>query len=270
MSKSACGMADKRNVSSSKELSEEWLRERYHKEGLTTAEIGRLTNFTKGTIQRRMRQCGVELRSSGKPAADKRLQDEQWFREMYEERGHSTTDIAKICGCARATVQDWKRKHGVKSIGKYKSRGSREDNPNAKEWRQIECHTCGKSKEIPVRQVERAEVNFCSQECRIEYTITEVMAPGEDHPLYINGEGHDYGPEWPRVREKVIQRDNSRCQGCGVKREDYHMDLHVHHITPFRKFKTYKEANKMTNLVTLCATCHRKYEGLGMRPVLVE
>lgn len=270
MSESASGEAVRRSVSSSKELSPEWLREKYHGENLSTKEIGELVGFSKKTIQRRMRECGVELRNPGKPAADERLQDEEWFREMYEEKGHSTADIAEICGCAKPTVQDWKEKHGVESITEYKARGSGEDNPNAGEWREIECHICGALREIPIRQVERAEVNFCSQECRIEYTTTEVMAPGEDHPLYINGEGHDYGPNWGEIREAAIERDGGRCQGCGITREQYHLDLDVHHIIPFRKFDSREEANKLSNLVALCRTCHREYEGLWMRPVLVQ
>lgn len=270
MSESALGKADRRGVSSSKELSAEWLRQRYHREGLTTAEIGRLAGFTKTTIQRRMRECGVELRSSGNPAADERLQDEEWFRTMYEDRGHSTAEIAEVCGCAEETAQDWKRKHGVESIGAYKSRGTGENNPNAKEWVTTECHTCGESLNLPIRRIERADVNFCSQACRIQYTINVVMVPGEDHPLYINGEGHDYGPNWPEIREAVIQRDGERCQGCGVSRDEYHMDLHAHHITPFRLFDSRERANRLDNLVALCATCHRQYEGVGVRPVFME
>ena len=269
MSESASGEADRRSVSSSKELSAEWLRKRYHCEGLTTAEIGRLAGFSKNTIQRRMRECDVELRSPGKRPSDERLHDEVWFREMYEERGHSTTKIAEMCGCAKETAQEWKRKHGVESIGKYKSRGTGENNPNAKQWVNTECHTCGEALSLPVRRIRRAEVNFCSQGCRVQYTINVVMTPGEDHPLYINGKGNDYGPNWPQIREATIQRDNERCQGCGVTREGYHMDLHVHHITPFRLFDSRERANRMDNLVTLCATCHRQYEGLGVRPVLV-
>ena len=270
MSKSASGEADRRSVSSSKELSAEWLRQRYHGDGLTLRQIGKCAGFSMQTIRRRMAECGVERRDSGKPAADKRLQSESWFREMYQERGYSSADIAEICGCSRPTAQKWKRKHGIESIGAYKSRGEGEANPNGGEWVTTECYICNSKIELPIRRVERAEANVCSEPCRSEYMQTVAMAPGKGHPLYINGGGNDYGPNWPEVREAAIQRDNERCQACGVTRDEYHMDLDVHHITPFRKFDSHEEANRPDNLVALCRACHRQYEGLGVRPVLVE
>jgi predicted HNH restriction endonuclease len=37
--------------------------------------------------------------------------------------------------------------------------------------------------------------------------------------------------------------------------------LDVHHIIPFRKFgiDRYREANKISNLISLCNSCHSKF-----------
>ncbi len=72
------------------------------------------------------------------------------------------------------------------------------------------------------------------------------------------GDPNAYGPEWPRLRERVRARDRYRCRVCGApegKRQH-----HVHHIVPFRAFTSAEEANRLDNLVTLCAACHQRAE----------
>jgi DEAD/DEAH box helicase domain-containing protein len=76
----------------------------------------------------------------------------------------------------------------------------------------------------------------------------------------------DYGPNWPEQRDAARARDGYRCGQCGApEREDRQHD--VHHITPFRAFgyvpgvnDLYELANRLENLVTLCAACHRRVE----------
>jgi len=67
-----------------------------------------------------------------------------------------------------------------------------------------------------------------------------------------------YGPNWPVQRDQARARDGYRCQNCGLPEgEQAH---HVHHKTPFRVFATYRQANQLSNLVTLCPRCHRRAE----------
>jgi 5-methylcytosine-specific restriction endonuclease McrA len=55
----------------------------------------------------------------------------------------------------------------------------------------------------------------------------------------------------------VLRRDNRRCRICG-RRPDDHVDveLHVHHIRPWAK----GGLTEITNLITLCHTCHKGLE----------
>ena len=53
-------------------------------------------------------------------------------------------------------------------------------------------------------------------------------------------------------------RDGYRCQVCGSPELGHAHD--VHHKIPFRSFATRQEANQLSNLVTLCPTCHRHVE----------
>jgi len=67
-----------------------------------------------------------------------------------------------------------------------------------------------------------------------------------------------YGVGWPKLREKILLRDNYQCRGCGARPE--RSSLHVHHIQPFRSFFDPSQANNASNLVTLCPTCHHQAE----------
>ncbi|RLD00226.1 MAG: ATP-dependent helicase [Chloroflexi bacterium] len=76
----------------------------------------------------------------------------------------------------------------------------------------------------------------------------------------------DYGPNWSAQRDAARARDGYICRHCGAaEREGRQHD--VHHITPFRTFgyvpgvnDFYELANRLENLITLCAACHRRVE----------
>ena len=53
---------------------------------------------------------------------------------------------------------------------------------------------------------------------------------------------NDYGPNWQRIREKIIHRDGNRCRACGKSFES--QNLHVHHIQLFKSFADSELANK--------------------------
>ncbi len=73
----------------------------------------------------------------------------------------------------------------------------------------------------------------------------------------------DYGPNWQEQRDKARARDGFACRYCGApERDGQHQ---VHHISPFLSFgyvpgqnDMFELANKVGNLTTLCAACHRR------------
>ncbi len=76
----------------------------------------------------------------------------------------------------------------------------------------------------------------------------------------------DYGPNWPEQRAAARARDGYVCRTCGAPEQEGRRH-DVHHITPFRTFgytpgvnDCYKLANRLDNLITLCAVCHRRTE----------
>ena len=69
---------------------------------------------------------------------------------------------------------------------------------------------------------------------------------------------NDYGPGWARLRDLIRARDDYTCQVCGAPEDGRQHD--VHHKIPFRAFPMPEEANRPSNLTTLCHSCHRKVE----------
>ena len=85
----------------------------------------------------------------------------------------------------------------------------------------------------------------------------ETVQALRDAGLWSN-DPNNYGPNWPRQRNQARARDGYRCQLCGLPEQDHQHD--VHHKIPFRQFDSYETANRLSNLVTLCRTCHRRAE----------
>jgi 5-methylcytosine-specific restriction endonuclease McrA len=83
---------------------------------------------------------------------------------------------------------------------------------------------------------------------------------GENSPHWRGGSVGYYGPNWDKQRKAANQRDNFTCQFCGKKKTTRYLD--AAHVVPFRHFglQRYKKANRLSNLVTLCRSCHTKYD----------
>lgn len=71
---------------------------------------------------------------------------------------------------------------------------------------------------------------------------------------------------WPHQSLKARHRDNFRCQWCGIHEleslEDRSQKLHVHH-------KDGRD-DSLDNLITVCAPCHQRIEGLDFENRLRE
>lgn len=107
------------------------------------------------------------------------------------------------------------------------------------------CERCGKTYNTFPSKLKTTR--YCTRECRDKYWV------GKQTPNWQDGIGvYKRGSNWHSIRRKVIRRDDFECQKCGNGE-----NLHVHHIVPFRMYDSDVEANRMENLITLCAPCHR-------------
>lgn len=73
----------------------------------------------------------------------------------------------------------------------------------------------------------------------------------------------EYGPNWSKQRRKCLERDSRQCRICGVQRSELDREPAVHHITPRQQFDKgdWTDMNALSNLITLCPSCHGKHEG---------
>lgn len=134
----------------------------------------------------------------------------------------------------------------------------------------ISCEVCGD--EFEVRPAKEENARFCSYEC-IGIHHREVRS-GSDNPNWAGGSEPYYGPNWTEQREKTLIRDGYQCRDCGMSQEEsinkHGQRLSVHHRVPRRNFKEggeldFEQANRLENLVTLCGTCHSKWEHLPVQ-----
>lgn len=109
----------------------------------------------------------------------------------------------------------------------------------------------------------------CSEECRLNLISTDEVRRkkislafrGSKHPMWQGGHGDVHrgyrGPGWNRIAEEARKRDKYVCQHCGIAQDDCKTKLEVHHIIPFRQ-NTTESSNKLSNLMSLCKSCHTK------------
>ncbi|MEU4683456.1 HNH endonuclease [Streptomyces xinghaiensis] len=101
-----------------------------------------------------------------------------------------------------------------------------------------------------------------------EEHLPKVIAPSEcvhDGSVAVGGFGFLNTQHLPddaverrapsrKLRMQVLKRDGFRCVACGRRASDYtNIELHVHHLVPWRMAGPTAEEN----LVTLCGTCHK-------------
>ena len=128
----------------------------------------------------------------------------------------------------------------------------------------IECACCKNEFSVPPSRLKHSQSKriCCSRECRAK------LLTGEGNPAFVHGKGRriPYGFNWCSQRRKAIKRDGWACQACG-KMPEKKRGLHVHHIIPAHTFYgDYERANLLTNLITLCVSCHGQAEKVIIPP----
>ena len=138
---------------------------------------------------------------------------------------------------------------------------------NSPRWGRVtvECAYCGDSKRVSQYRHEHCQRHFChDKNCWGKWASKNRV--GEAHPLWTGGGVSYYGPNWNHQRRACMDRDDHRCQICGVLDEDAARSLEVHHIRPIAEFDELENANRLGNLITLCRGCHKRWEGIPLRP----
>lgn len=142
---------------------------------------------------------------------------------------------------------------------------------------ETECAYCGNSLERVHAIYEKSQRHFCSEKDCLSKWRSENRS-GEDHPQYKSDKDRiPYGDNYEEMRQERLEYDDYQCVHCGMSREEhlseYDSDLHMHHIKPRRSFyedpnKTVEDSNTIGNLLTLCASHHKQWEGIPLKPQL--
>lgn len=105
---------------------------------------------------------------------------------------------------------------------------------------------------------------LCSNEPERKRKIGEATRGSKHHnwqggKSVINLSDHR-GSGWIHIAEAVRNRDKRVCRICGKSELENGRRMDVHHIVPYHDLNDTKKANRMSNLISLCQSCHKKEE----------
>lgn len=224
--------------------------------------------------------CSSECLDAAKPfegASNPNYQDKQETTKCKiceSEFSYYPSEKVGIYCPECVTTEDWQSTPDVTGENNPQWNGGKEE---------VTCVICGEvDLRYPSNIAENASV--CSESCRQEW-LSEHFE-GANHPNWEGGGSLEYGKGWNRVRKAALERDDVTCQVCRSSHEDLGRNPDVHHIVPVRKFINSEnhhvtDAHSLDNVVSLCATCHRKaeigtisphmlYRKIGVDPATVE
>jgi len=253
----------------------EWLRTQYHDKERSASEIAADCDVDPQTVLRWLERNGIETRSpleTQRLKVEEELKDPEWLREEYSCKGREIDEIADEFDCSRTKIHYWLDEHDIK---KRKRRVPAKSPLRDEEWLSKQYFE------------EKTTVVSIADECGVsDRTVFDWIdnhygwdrrekLKGAEHPQWRGGTPK-YGEGWDEEkREMVIERDNSVCQhaGCSMTRtlhrEQYGVDIHVHHITKAKNISDDEVRNAPDNLVTLCIEHHMHHERIarmGLRP----
>jgi len=124
---------------------------------------------------------------------------------------------------------------------------------------ELTCPVCNSTFERQPNQIKHSKVQYCSKSCF--YSAHKIYMGGERNPSWRGGMEPYYGNNWETQSRKARDRDSHTCQRCRISESQLHCKLHVHHIISLRTFaRDFRRANSLSNLVSLCPSCHKFLE----------
>lgn len=130
----------------------------------------------------------------------------------------------------------------------------------------VACAWCGSEKQVFPANAEEYDDHYCREtNCQEKWLAKNNT--GEANPNWEGG-SFPYGSGFTEAKkEKVRERQDRRCAGCGTHESEFSRKLDVHHIQKARSFDDDEARNDKSNLVAMCQPCHlEKWEGIPLRP----
>lgn len=251
----------------------EWLSSKIN-DGFSSFDLAGECGVSPSAIDYWKRKYGI---GKDKYTEDLPINNPEWLVEKYHKEGMSLSEIAELDVCDiseqalyhRLDYFDIEKRN---SNASYKtlalSQGVPEESNHLNDkwlYRKYvnEEMTISEIAALESVKASKSSVKRALRAFGIERR-PEGFQEGEKHPRFNPDYDADYGPHWRNIRQHIRERDNFCCQNCGVTQNEYiqayNRKLDVHHITPLSEFSDIEEANKDSNLITLCLPCHRKAE----------
>jgi transposase len=253
---------------------EEWLREQYIEREKTTVKIADMCDCSAKTICRWLKKSDIQTRSPGLQPREHIQVNEEWLREKYIEEQKSFEKIADVLDCSIHVVRDEIDKYNIPTRSHTFSPDHVNNDYRDKEWLREKyiiqelsmneiADICDGSRETIRRWLRKHNIEVRPAHPR----------EGKHHPKW-NGGSFSYGSGWSETkRERVRELDNHQCVDCDMTQEDHQSEhgckLHVHHLIKARDIDDAEERNAVDNLVTLCMSCHKRWEQVskaGIKP----
>lgn len=142
----------------------------------------------------------------------------------------------------------------------YEGRAVGEKSPRWKGTETRPCNFCASPVTRPAWTWNNRKNTFCDRSCFSRWKSDNWT--GDANPAWAGGKFLYYGANWKRQQREARRRDGHRCQLCDVHESELRRALDVHHIRPFRFYglENYRDANRLSNLISLCDRCHTHVE----------
>lgn len=129
------------------------------------------------------------------------------------------------------------------------------------------CTICGKKFYVVPAVARYGQGVFCSRSCFSEGCRSRV---GSLNPKWRGGGKKYYGGNWHKQRDAARNRDNNTCCRCGISSDELGRKMDVHHVRRMKSFAVKNDANVLSNLISLCPSCHTYTEANGVDFVVPE
>ena len=181
----------------------------------------------------------------------------------YIDCQESTRQIAKRFNCSHYAILNWLRKFDIsirkssESI-KGKLRNTKFFKILTKDYLKEEYINKARKVADLAKEHNTSHSIICYHLKKFNISTRKAygVVIGENHWNWKNGGKSLYTSYFKRIRKKIVERDNYKCQICDLSQENhkeaFNKGLEVHHID----FD--KSNDNFNNLITLCKVCHLK------------
>jgi len=239
-----------------KHRDEQWLREKYIKEGLSCTEISELCEVSRSAVHRSLKKFEIETRSEGtSDFGSQRYHNLEWLHKKFHEEGLSYAEIADLCDVTKQTIYNSAKKVGLDTDGdtRYED-GNWFREQYLEQDRTLDdiAEECGVSRPTIIKWKKK-------------HSIPTQYPTGEKHPQTKPPEKcvtRKRGEDWHHQRQEALERANYACENsdCDEDAESLGKNPDVHHIVPHRFHEEHEDINSLDNLVVLCRSCHSEVE----------